>query len=102
MHNLRKLEVRLAVGGTVWDSLDVDSVTKLSEPIRAGTWPDDFTLLMPSPRTGETNPTGKPGSSAVGDWQDRDPWENLPCKVQKELARDVFPREPMSVWQKFG
>jgi hypothetical protein len=81
--SLRKLHVRLDIVPLFWQSLNAESARILLEPIRDVMSPEDFMVILPFLAMNQRKPKVNFRWSAEDGWQGVDPWERLPCTIQR-------------------
>jgi len=75
MKDLRKLRVKLIVGGPEWEDMKSQDADALLEPITAVTTPKNFELSLPFENK-----------------SDNQPWESLPCRIRRTSKADTVYR----------
>jgi hypothetical protein len=88
MQKLQNLHVKLDVRDAWWGSFDPEFARVLLDPIRKVTTPETFILTLLFPPDVINRLLIKSWSTDKN-WDDADPWEQLPCTIQK-VGSDFF------------
>lgn len=83
LRRLRTLEVTLEVVSLYWQSINEQNIRIILEPVRQVTRPESFVLKLPFSAMGGQRPALNFSWSAVNDWHGADPWDELPCTIQR-------------------
>lgn len=83
LRSLRTLEVHLEVVPPYWQIINEQNIRVLLEPVRQVTKPETFVLKLPFQAMDGRRPAWNFPWSAVNGWHGADPWEELPCTIQR-------------------